>query len=138
MEILLTNDSLFGLSASTANNRWEEEISEEKERTFDYLFFLFVKNMNQTNNFLTRKKGTLLKEEFDIIRGPHAIAGIAGLVPLCNRGFVVISWALIYYSWISCGSEVFSLGYFVAWISRLQYFQLLAVAWQKSEIHKYI
>ena len=62
MEILLTNDSLFGLSASTTNNRWEEEIPEEKERTFDYLFLLFVKNMNQTNKFLTRKKVRFLKK----------------------------------------------------------------------------
>ena len=62
MEILLTNDSFFGLSASTTNNRWEEEITEEKERTFDYLFLLFVQNTNQKNKFLTRKKVPYVKK----------------------------------------------------------------------------
>ena len=75
--------------------------------------------MDQTNKFLTRKKSTLLKEECDIFRGSRAIAGIAGLVPLCYRAFVVISRTLNFSSWVFCGSEVSSRGYFVAWISRL-------------------
>ena len=75
--------------------------------------------MDQTNQFLIRRKGTLFKEECDIFRGSRAVAGIAGLVPLCYRAFVVISRALNF-SWrVFCGSEVFSRGYFVAWISRL-------------------
>ena len=82
------------------------------------LFFLPIKKMDQTNKFLTRKKGTLLKKKCDIFRGLCAITGIAGLVPLCYCAFMVISSALNF----PCGyfgSEVFSCGYFVAWISRL-------------------
>ena len=50
--------------------------------------------MDQTNKFLTCKKGTLLKEECDIFRGSPVIAVIVGLVPLCYCAYVVISPAL--------------------------------------------
>ena len=59
----------------------------------DSLFFLPIKNMDQTNKFLTRKNGTLFKE-CDIFRGSRVIAGIAGLVPFYYCAFLIISQAL--------------------------------------------
>ena len=74
--------------------------------------------MDQTNKFLTCKKGTSLKKECDIFCWLCAIVGIAGLVPLCYCAFMVISSALNFPRGYF-GSAVFSCGYFVAWISSL-------------------
>ena len=101
-------NSLVGLSGSTASNRWEEEILEER-----HSFFPSYKKKDQTNKFLTRKKGVLLKEKYDIFCGLRAIAGIAGLMPLRYCAFVVISLALN-----------FPRGYFVS----LEFF-LVGISW---------
>ena len=54
------------------------------------------------------------KEECDIFRGWPAMAGIAGLVPLCYCAFVVISWALNFLRGFFVG-----LKFFLVYISRL-------------------
>ena len=77
--------------------------------------------MDQTNKFLTRKKGTLLKEECDMFRGSRAVAGIAGLVPLCYCAFVVISRVLNFPRGYFMGLKFF------LWVFRGMDFQLLAV-----------
>ena len=118
MGIFFTGDLLLELCGSTASNRWEEEILEGKVLTFDSVFFLPIKNVDQTKKFLTCKKSMLLKEECDVFHGTCAIAGIASLVPLCYHAFVVISQAINFSLWVFCASEVFSFGYFVASISR--------------------
>ena len=66
MGIFFTGDLLLELCGSTASNRWEEEILEGKVLTFDSVFFLPIKNVDQTKKFLTCKKSMLLKEEWYI------------------------------------------------------------------------
>ena len=78
------------------------------------VFFLLIKNLDQANKFLARKKSTLLKEECDIFRGSLAIAGIAGLVLLCYRAFVVISRALNFSSWYFVGLKFVLVG--ISWL----------------------
>ena len=57
------------------------------------LFSLPIKNLDQANRFLTHKY-TLLEGDCVAFRGSRAMAGIAGVVPLCYRTFVVISRAV--------------------------------------------
>ena len=76
----------------------------------DTLFFLPVKKKDETNKFLTRKKGVLLKEKYDIFCGLRAIAGIAGLMPLRYCAFVVISLALNFPRGYFVGLEFFLVG----------------------------
>ena len=57
------------------------------------LFSLPIKSLDQANRFLTHKY-TLLEGDCVAFRGSRAMAGIAGVVPLCYRIFVVISGAV--------------------------------------------
>ena len=57
------------------------------------LFSLPIKNLDQPKKFLTRKY-TLHEGGCVIFRGSRAMAGIAGVVPLCYRTFVVIARAV--------------------------------------------
>ena len=57
------------------------------------LFSLPIKNLDQPKKFLTRKY-TLHEGDCVIFRGSRAMAGIAGVVPLCYRTFVVIAPAV--------------------------------------------
>ena len=57
------------------------------------LFSLPIKNLDQPKKFLTRKY-TLHEGGCVIFRGSRAMAGIAGVVPLCYRTFVVITRAV--------------------------------------------
>ena len=113
MRTSFTENSLLGLSGSTASNRWEEEMLEGRLSFFNF-FLLPVKNMDQTEKFLTRKKCALLKEECDIFRGSCAIAGLAGLVPFCYCAFVVISGVLNFPRGYFVGLKFFLVG--ISWL----------------------
>ena len=76
----------------------------------DTLFFLPIKKKDQTNKFLTRKKGVLLKGKCNIFCGLRAIAGIVGLMPLRYSTFVVISRALNFPRGYFVGLEFFLVG----------------------------
>ena len=57
------------------------------------LFSLPIQNLDQPKKFLTRKY-TLHEGGCVIFRGSRAMAGIAGVVPLCYRTFVIITRAV--------------------------------------------
>ena len=85
-----TEDSFLGLPGTTASNIWDEEIGLRRRRASIWLFFLSLLKIwiNQKSFWLVN---ICYLQETVIFRGSRAMAGIAGVVLLCYRTFVVIS-----------------------------------------------
>ena len=59
--------------------------------------------------------------------GLCSIVGLVGLVPLCHRDFVGISWGPNFFSWVFRESQIFSRGYFVG-----PKFFLVGISWVQN------
>ena len=85
---------IFGAPWDNSQQYMRRRNRASKTKSFHLtLFSLPIKNLDQPKKFLTRKY-TLLEGDCVIFRGSRAMAGIAGVVPLCYRTFVVISRAV--------------------------------------------